>query len=88
MTYLVTLIWPGEQFELYCAMILVIVEMSSLVFVLSQFRLPTYSWRALFNFWRLLSGMSIRGMVSTGKPLRYGVGDSIVCGSANPAFFN
>ena len=80
MTYLAASMCPGEELAQYCAMMLVIVERSGLVWVASQLRLPMYSWRVLFSLARSLLVMSMCGIESTGNPLRYGVSAECVCG--------
>jgi len=49
MAYLAESIWPGEHLLLYCAIMLVMVDKSGRVWVESQFREPTYSWRVLLR---------------------------------------
>jgi len=49
MTYLVESIWSGEHLLLCWVNMLVMVDKSGRVWVESQFREPTYSWRVLLR---------------------------------------
>jgi len=49
MAYLAESMWPGEHLLLYWAMMLVMVDKSGLVWVESQLRELTYSWRVLLR---------------------------------------